>query len=83
MKTEIRSLIHAELIDSNKCIAGGLMANGYSPILELCRRLVTAGYDPALALRAYRSRMLCIKISPIGFLARFIEDAVGARAGQA
>jgi hypothetical protein len=49
MKTEIRSLIHAELVDSNKCIAVGLMANGYSPILELCRRLVTAGYDPGRA----------------------------------
>jgi hypothetical protein len=39
--------IRAEFVGSNKCVALGLLAKGYSPGLELCRRLVVGGcLDP-------------------------------------
>jgi hypothetical protein len=35
-------------------------------VLELCRRLLAAGYDPATLLLAYRGDMLCLIVRSIG-----------------
>jgi hypothetical protein len=54
--------IRAELFGSNGCEAGGLIARGYAPVLELCRELVAAGYDSASPLEAWRGNTLCLRI---------------------
>jgi hypothetical protein len=58
--------IRAELIASNSCEADGLIACGYAPVLDLCRELVAAGYDPATPLEAWRGETLCLYIRSIG-----------------
>src|SRR6516225_9332785 len=71
----LQGSIRAEFVGSNKCVALGLVAKGYSPGLELCRRLVAAGYDPALPLHIYRGEMLCLTVRSIGVGAQFaVED---------
>jgi hypothetical protein len=45
--------ICATLSGSDRCEANGLSARGYSPVLELCRALVAAGYHPAFPLEAW------------------------------
>jgi hypothetical protein len=62
--------IRAELIASNSCEADGLIAFGYAPVLDLCRELVAAGYDPATPLEAWRGETLCLYVRSIGKGAR-------------
>jgi hypothetical protein len=58
--------IRATLIGSNRCEAEGLSARGYVPVLDLCRVLVAAGYNPACPLEAWRGQTLCLRIRSIG-----------------
>jgi hypothetical protein len=62
--------IRATLIGSDRCEANGLSARGYLPVLELCRGLVAAGYNPALPLEAWRGNILCLRVRSIGEGAR-------------
>jgi hypothetical protein len=62
--------VRAELIGSNRCTAPGVEASGSAPVLDLCRKLLAAGCDPALALEAYRSGTLCLHVRSIGEGAR-------------
>ena len=48
--------IRATLIGSNRCEAEGLSARGYAPVLDLCRELVAAGYNPACSARSMARR---------------------------
>lgn len=57
--------IRAEFIGSNRCVAFGITARCHAPALELCRRLVVAGYDPASSLEVYRADVLCLTVSSI------------------
>ena len=41
--------IRAALVGSKRCEAEGIIARGYAPVLDLCRALITAGYDPKRA----------------------------------
>ena len=43
----------------------------------LCRKLVAAGYDPALALEAYRGDVLCLRVRSIGEAAGLEINAKG------
>ena len=67
--------IRAALIGSNRCEAEGLSARGYAPVLQLCRELVAAGFNPACSLEAWRGQTSCLRIRSIGEAARLtVED---------
>ena len=73
---ETQLTIRAELFGSDCCIGFGLTARGAAPVLALCRKLVEAGHDPALALEAYRGETLCLRIRSIGEAACLtVEDS--------
>jgi hypothetical protein len=48
------------------CTAERVTACGSVPVLALCRKLIAAGYDPALPLHAYRGDTLALKVCSIG-----------------
>jgi hypothetical protein len=58
--------IRAELYRSDVCAAAGLVSRGTTPILNLCRRLVAAGHDPATPLEAWRGDVLALRVRAIG-----------------
>jgi hypothetical protein len=62
--------IRAELFGSDCGIGFGLTARGAAPVLALCRKLLAAGHNPALALEAYRGGTLCLRVRSIGEGAR-------------
>jgi hypothetical protein len=59
-------MVRIELTGSDTATACGLTAVGRSPVLKLCRMLVTAGHDPAEPAEAYRGSTLCLHIRSIG-----------------
>ena len=61
-----RPVIHAELYGDDVAEALGITKQSRSPVLDLCRVLVAAGYDPATRLEAYRGSVLCLRVSSIG-----------------
>jgi hypothetical protein len=63
-------IIRAQLIGSNRCTALGVEAKGSAPVLDLCRKLLAAGHNPARVLEAYRSGTLCLRVRSIGEGAR-------------
>jgi hypothetical protein len=65
----------ALLIGSATAIAAGIAVPGHAPVTRLCRRLLEAGYDPALTLEVYRGTVLCLRVRSIGEGARLtVED---------
>ena len=66
IKTEHETVIRAELFGSDACAALGVAVCATAPVLALCRRLVAAGYDPALPLEAWRGPALCLRVRSIG-----------------
>ena len=58
--------IRAELLGADCCTWLDLKACGAAPVLALCRKLVEARHNPALALEAYRGVILCLRIRSIG-----------------
>jgi hypothetical protein len=61
-------IIRTQLIGPNRCTALGVEAKGNAPVLDLCRKLLAAGHDPALVLEAYRSGTLwrwCSKLTAV------------------
>jgi hypothetical protein len=67
--------IRATLVGSDRCAADGISARGYAPVLDLCRELVAAGFNPASALEAWRGEILCLRVRSIGESARLaVED---------
>lgn len=64
------------LINSDRCEADGLVVKGNAPVLTMCRKLIDAGYDPDRPLEAYRGDVLCLRVSRIGYGAKFtIKDS--------
>jgi hypothetical protein len=61
--------IRATLVDSDRCDAEGISARGYAPVLDLCRELVAAGFNPASPPEAWRG-VLCLRVRSIGESAR-------------
>jgi len=57
--------IVAELIGDNECRAAGLVVRSTTPVLAMCRKLVTAGIDPATPLECYRGTTLAITVASI------------------
>ena len=58
--------IRADLAWSTTCVSLGLKATGNAPVLTLCRRLITAGHDPATPMEVYRGSTLALKVGSIG-----------------
>jgi hypothetical protein len=67
--TEERKAVRAAL-DGNGCAALGASTSGQAPILNLCRRLVALGYDPAIPLEVFRDETLALRVRSIGEAAR-------------
>jgi hypothetical protein len=59
--------VHADLVGSDHCAALGVTAHS---LLELCRKLVAAGYDPAMPIEAWRGDLFCLRARSIGEAAR-------------
>ena len=58
--------IRADLIGSDGCEAVGITVRATAPVLALCRRLIVAGYDPALPLELWRGQVFCLQVRSIG-----------------
>jgi hypothetical protein len=75
------AVITARLDGSDTCTALGLTARSSSPVLDLSRKLVGAGYDPAIPMHIYRGDTLALRIRSIGEAARLEirGDGIGFR----
>ena len=47
--------IYGQIVGSDFCEAEGIAVRSPAPVLELCRQLIVAGYDPGRPLLAYRA----------------------------
>jgi hypothetical protein len=73
----VATAIRAELIGSDRAMALGIEVNANAPVLELCRKLIAGGHDPAAPLHAYRGLTLCLKVRSIGEGARLRINGSG------
>jgi hypothetical protein len=69
--------VHAKLFGSDRASAAGITAHAYTPVLELCRLLVAAGFDPDRPLAAYRGATLALHIRSIGTAAKLELNSKG------
>ena len=58
--------VTATLYGDNVAAACGISVQARAPALALCRALIVAGHDPAVALHAYRGDTLALKVHSIG-----------------
>lgn len=58
------------LVGMREAEADGFCASGETPILNLCRQLIEAGYDADRAVYVYRGDALAMTISSLGYGAR-------------
>jgi hypothetical protein len=65
-----RDVIRAELTGTNYAEARGITVRSLSPVLDLARKLVAAGYDPATPLEAWRGFTLCLTVRSLRDAAR-------------
>jgi len=75
MKTDL--LIRAELTGDLTCIGLGLTAHSPSPVLALCRKLISVGHHPNTPLAVYRGDVLCLPIASIGEAAELEVNGEG------
>jgi hypothetical protein len=63
--------IRAELVGDNgcHCADAGLYVCAYSPVLEICRQLVAAGYHPETRLDCFRGGTLSLTVHGIAVAA--------------
>jgi hypothetical protein len=80
-KSSQRQQATARLDGSDHASAEGISVTSPSPVLTLCRKLIDAGYDPALSLVAYRGGTQALRIRSLGEGARLEVrgDGVGFR----
>ena len=66
--TQTKTILRAELVGTNRCYcpAAGLCVCAETPILEMCRQLVKAGYSPDLRLACYRGAAPALTVRGIG-----------------
>jgi hypothetical protein len=67
----VTSPVICQIINSDRCEVYGLVVKHNAPVLAMCRRLIEVGYDPDRPLEAYRREVLCLRISSIGYGAKF------------
>ncbi len=58
--------IRANIIGDNRCEAEGHSVRGRAPVLDMCRKLVAAGFDPTATLEANRGDVLRLQVRTIG-----------------
>ena len=73
----LQAAIRAELTSSDTCAALGVTAVSATPILDLARKLIEAGYDPNRPLHAYRGDTLAVIVRSIGQAAAIEIDGRG------
>jgi hypothetical protein len=66
-----RKALVCQLTGSDRCSVDGLVVKHAAPVLAMCRALIGAGYDPARPLEAYRGETLCLRVSSLGYGAKF------------
>jgi hypothetical protein len=64
--SDLSLTVRADLHGSTQASACGITTHGHAPVLQLCRKLIEAGHDPATPLAAYRGDTLCLLIHSIG-----------------
>lgn len=69
--------IRAELVGDDTCTALEITAQGFTPVLSLCRQLVEAGVNPDFSLLAYRGNVLTLSVRSIGEGARLTVKIAG------
>ena len=71
--------MRATLAGCETASAAGITVTSPSPVLALCRKLLTAGYDPATPLEVYRDNTLALRVRSIGEAAglRVAADKAG------
>jgi hypothetical protein len=69
--------VRATLIGDDRCVAEGVTAQGTAPVLDLCRKLIKAGYDPRTPLEAWRGVTLCLRVRSIGEGAKLTVRSAG------
>ena len=62
--------ITARIIGSDRCEARGISVRSAAPILDMCRRLLSSGCDPASSLRVYQGNTLACTVSSIDWGAK-------------
>jgi hypothetical protein len=77
-RNQLPTIIRAELRGDHTCTALGITICAYAPVLELCRKLIAAGHDPATPLDAYRGETLCLHVLAIGEAAQLEINAKGS-----
>jgi len=65
-----RDVIRAELTGTNYAEARGITVRSPSPVLDLARKLIAAGYDSETPLEAWRGSTLCLTVRSIREAAR-------------
>jgi hypothetical protein len=74
-RSACKPVIRGELTGSSTCSAAGLIATSATPVLALCRELVSAGFNPDQPLDVYRGATLALRIRSIGEAAKLaVED---------
>jgi hypothetical protein len=63
---QVAAPIRADLIGSDQCHAEGITVRSSAPVLAMCRKLIEAGFNADLPLRAYRGDVLCLTVRSIG-----------------
>jgi hypothetical protein len=59
--------LRVDLYGDDICECGDItVIAGNEPILQMCRRLIDAGFDPDTPLRCYRNNALALNVRAIG-----------------
>jgi hypothetical protein len=60
-------VLRADLYGDDICECGDITVTASNePILQMCRRLIDAGFDPDTSLRCYRNNALALNVRAIG-----------------
>jgi hypothetical protein len=76
---QTKTAIRAELFGTSRCHCpvAGLFVCAYTPILEMCRQLIAAGYHPDSRLLCFRGGILSLTIRSIGEAAQLKVNSKG------
>jgi hypothetical protein len=71
-----RTPVVCRIFGSDHCEVDDLVVRHSAPVLAMCRALIDADYDPERPIEAYRGDVLSLRVSSIGYGAKFtIEES--------